>query len=280
MKITKQDKEKILSFFDRCSFSTNDEINEENFDIYIEDNFPKGELQWSSCGISKAVFSFVSFPNLVVKVPFNCSESGEPEYRDTMDSYGNWTCVPNSNSCSYFSHFNSTRYSLPQELQSKVSREWDYCEVETILFRHAQKSAVESFFAETVFIGYISGTDYPVYVQELARIYDDVGDIDEDRRGAVLTDTNNRDAIYREFKYPVRDIVTDYFKQRGNEELCWYFIDLPDDWAIDCYLYYSLEELYALCSFLRKAGISDLHHENVGYINHRPIITDYASFNG
>lgn len=42
---------------------------------------------------------------------------------------------------------------------------------------------------------------------------------------------------------------------------------------------YGVTAAIDLITFLKSEGVDDLHSENLGFINDKPIIVDYASFN-
>ena len=50
------------------------------------------------------------------------------------------------------------------------------------------------------------------------------------------------------------------------------------EWLCDFEEYYGEQKLYALMRFLQEFHIGDLHYDNFGYINDRPVITDYSDF--
>ena len=55
---------------------------------------------------------------------------------------------------------------------------------------------------------------------------------------------------------------------------------LDDLWAGVVISLYGKVQAKALCDFIRKHSITDLHRSNIGYKNHRPIILDFCGYYG
>lgn len=258
IKLTQEAIKDILSIVDRANLQELD-INEDNFDDLCDNCFGNGVL-YTDSGVSKGVLFLEDYPNLVVKIPFTCCADEDREcsyYSSEEDDETAWTQE-------YLDiGFDSAWQSLPDYLQDKLERRWDYCEVETLLFADAIDEGVSDFFAETVLIGF--SHDHPVYVQKKARIY---GEQSEYNDHELLFIRNAMETIKKE--------MVAYDNSLNVDDS---FIAAPSEWIIDFYLYYGAKELVNLCHFIAETGIEDLHPDNVGYINHRPVITDYASFN-
>lgn len=259
IKLTRKDIENILSIINKTDLRYFNELNETNFeeavDVYAMYDYLES---YDITGASKGVLFLNDYPDLVVKIPFNC---GAP--------YTVSVSINNSsmNTSSYTyrevsDRFESAWQSLPKDLQNELNHDWDYCEVETILYDAAKEREVEEYFAETIYIGEVQG--FPVYVQEKARIYNGESEYKWDFSLEEMQQ-------YKEIKSKVKEYL-------AYEE--WESLDLgmPTGWAIDFYLYYGLADLVELFLFLSNNCIDDLHSGNVGYINHVPVIIDYASF--
>ena len=258
IKRTKEAIKDILSIVDRANLQELD-INEDNFEELCDNCYGNGVIKFDS-GVSKGVLFLENYPDIVIKIPFtSCSDYDRSySYRQIEeDGETGWTRE-------YLDgHFDSAWQSLPDYLQDKLERHWDYCEVETLLFADAIDEGVSGFFAETVFIGF--SHDHPVYVQEKARIY---GGQSEYNGYELLFIRNGMETIKKE--------MVAYDNSLNVDDS---LFAAPSEWIIDFYLYYGAEELIHLYRFITETGIEDLHFDNVGYINHRPVITDYASFN-
>jgi len=257
VELTQKEIKDILSIVDRADLSDDADINEDNFEYIFDRCWGNGVYRFDS-GVSKGVLFLDDYPNIVVKIPF--TESGEGYYRSYYTDEDGNTCIT-YNSCS--ESFDSAWQSLPPRLEDKLVRNWDYCEVETILFDDACLNGVDAFFAETVLIGYSHG--HPVYVQERARIYEGEAEYKEDEKEQEAFH------LYNEIKAELKEYL-------GIKD-CQIRWRSPRKWIVDFYLYYGIKEVAALWKYLEDTGIEDLHSSNVGYINHRPVITDYASFN-
>lgn len=55
---------------------------------------------------------------------------------------------------------------------------------------------------------------------------------------------------------------------------------LEDIWAKMVINLYGKKVAKALCEFVQENGINDLHNENIGYKNNRPVILDFSGYYG
>lgn len=131
---------------------------------------------------------------------------------------------------------------------------WDYCEVEAKLYEEAEDRNLEQCFAKTEWIGDAHG--YPIYKQEKAEIFGMMEDDSIKRR----SDEEKNSAK----------------KQLAKEGVNIYHICI--DWVLDFIEYYGKEMLYKFMDFLTDFHIGDLHSDNIGYINGRPVLVDYSGF--
>ena len=127
---------------------------------------------------------------------------------------------------------------------------WDYCEVEADKYQRAEEEGISMCFAKTEKIGEIDG--YPIYMQELASIYKNVNyqslHTEEDSRQVnSICDSNN-----------------------------FYMFNI--EWLSDAFHFYGEKIFHKLLEFIRTVGINDLHDGNIGYIENRPVLVDYSSF--
>ena len=127
---------------------------------------------------------------------------------------------------------------------------WDYCEVEADKYQRAEEEGISMCFAKTEKIGEIDG--YPIYMQELASIYKNVdyqsSHTEEDSRQVnSICDSNN-----------------------------FYIFNI--EWLSDAFHFYGEKIFHKLLEFIRTVGINDLHDGNIGYIENRPVLVDYSSF--
>ena len=280
MNITDKNIKTILSYFKGINITADDDINNDNYlDFFTFAPDVQKKIKWTNSGVSKLVFNFSTFPDIVVKIPFtsySCSKT-ESRYTYIKTTDGHYIAV--TNSAYYLSEsFENTYLSAPVGMEKEIQRCWDYCEVETLLYQYAEQHNSEQFLAETRLIGFIGeDNDYPVYVQDIARIYDHCGELCYNLRNAY--DINKSRKFYSLEEKSFDKMVEDYFILQGKKNVIYTFYSLYKAWAIDFYLYYGLRELLQLCVFIANSGISDLHSENIGYINHRPALIDYASFN-
>ena len=131
---------------------------------------------------------------------------------------------------------------------------WDYCSIEVERFQAALDEKVDECFLETKYVGSVN--NYPIYAQKFAEIYC-YGDRDYEHSNKA-DDLNKTSSICS-----------------SHHVKCFH-----TNWLTDVRKYYGEEFLLKLLCFIKDYEIRDLHSENFGYINGRPIIIDYASFDG
>lgn len=127
---------------------------------------------------------------------------------------------------------------------------WDYCHTELIIYNSAEEKELDQCFAKTSLIGKVKG--YPIYQQEKAKIFGHTcneSEYSKEKTGST------------EKKCKELDV--------NNFNSCWLsdFID-----------YYGNELFVKFMLFLKEMRINDLHRDNLGYINGRPVLVDYSGF--
>ena len=131
---------------------------------------------------------------------------------------------------------------------------WDYCNLEVERFQAALDEEVDKCFVETIYIGSVN--NYPIYAQELVEMYDySEHDFENSNKADELEKTSSL--------------------CKSNKVQCFH-----TNWLTDARKYYGEDFLIKLLKFIDNYCISDLHSGNLGYICGRPIIVDYASFEG
>lgn len=132
--------------------------------------------------------------------------------------------------------------------------DWNYCELETAIYRKAAAEGLARYFAEEECLGFIDNT--PIYWQ------------------ARCT--------------PLSEITMDYHseeykrKKKTSEKLC---DKLDTDcfnaiWIADFIDFYGESEFERLVKFLDKYEIDDLRPCNIGYIDKAPILFDFSGYRG
>lgn len=127
---------------------------------------------------------------------------------------------------------------------------WNYCENEVMRFAQAKFDGFSEFFAETKLIGYKDG--FPIYIQE---------------KCTCLTTIKDRHSKYSEVEKEKTLEITEYCG-----------IDLT--WLTDVRLMYGEDTCKWLVDYVDDNGWNDdLRPANIGYLNNKPIIFDYSSYN-
>jgi hypothetical protein len=118
-------------------------------------------------------------------------------------------------------------------------------------YRAAISNGLGRCFARTEFLGSING--YPIYVQEKCAVLSKVGNKTHTKKAQKLTLNQCGDPLFDAF------------------------IDI--NWLTDFRLYYGNKILQHFTQFILDHGWEDdLRPANIGYIDNRPVLVDYASF--
>lgn len=240
LQITNEMKKDILAKFDGVNLSGN--LTELNWEDVIERNM-KGVPYKTASGVSKCVFMFRDFPNLVVKIPFSGYGTDIEEDLDNEEPYEDysnaaWGCGDHA-----------------------LLRDWDYCEAEATVYNDALRAGVADFFAETAYIGAID--NHPIYIQEIATIYSD-----------VCCDYAGK--YTKEERKAYRSKVVSAGNSTITHNDCWI---VNQTWFSELIEEYGAVAASKLIAFLIDEGVDDLHIDNLGFIDGKPVIVDYSSFN-
>ena len=136
--------------------------------------------------------------------------------------------------------------------EENALNEWDYCALETAIYRRAKEEGIEQYFAEEEYLGTIDNT--PIYAQ--ARCVP---------MSSVSYDYNSA-----EYKRK-RTSANETCKNLGIN--CFNAI-----WIADFVDFYGEDELARLSEFLDRYEIGDLRDCNIGYLDDAPILFDYSGY--
>lgn len=125
---------------------------------------------------------------------------------------------------------------------------WNYCEVEYERYQKAISAHVEECFAKVEKFAEIN--NHPIYIQDLAVIHA------QDKHYISDEEINS---------------VRDFCSNSGHDCFCL-------AWLVEAFKYYGKELFDKLLSFIEDTGIEDLHGNNLGYINGKPVVVDFAGF--
>ena len=145
-----------------------------------------------------------------------------------------------------------------EELQGATETEggWNYCEQENCRYIMSENEQVSEIFLNTELIGYVN--DFPIYAQYKATPISLIDDSDYVKHHRSHSNKNEKKV----------------FKIRTNNA----FENINLQWEADIYSYYGKNFYCRLMEFLQNYEIDDLREPNIGYINKRPVIFDYAGF--
>ena len=133
---------------------------------------------------------------------------------------------------------------------------WNYCEQEAIRFEWMKDENINQVFAETRHLTNIKG--FPIYIQEYAEPLNRI-EI-ENRTSEYYSHTENDTKKIKELSN-----INNYF-----------LINL--EWEADILAYYGEKFYNYFKKVISDYNIIDLRPANIGYINKKPVILDYAGF--
>lgn len=126
---------------------------------------------------------------------------------------------------------------------------WNYCQTEVEVYAQAKDAGVAEFFLEMELFAVLN--DQPIYIQQKAEIFEDIKDIDD--YDSDTTDTTRK-------------------KCRDRELRCFNAC-----WISDAFKYYEEKKVFEFLKFADR-NLEDLHTHNIGYVNDKPVIIDYAGY--
>ena len=142
--------------------------------------------------------------------------------------------------------------------QINISRDWDYCETEMLIYNHAKKYNLEKYFAETILIGKVDN-DYPIYVQE-----------------KCITLNEYYETGQKEYSQEQKEKFSKKLSKSNIDKYT-----LPIEWCIEFCKEYSIQELKKLIDYLNKeVCVSDFHTGNLGrkIKSYKLVLIDYSDF--
>ena len=231
----------ILRELNRCDFSY---LTSMNSGEKLIDPLPRSfrENYYVEEGATKIVFVSKN-ENYVIKIPF-CGQ--EP------DDWGSYSCSDSRYDNSFFDCGCPSCYS-PFEFAGEPNG-WDYCKAEVLLYEKAKEAHLEKHFVKTTLIGYVN--NHPIYLQQKATIFNDL-EMSENYHYKSEEQLNRSKTLCS-----------------TNDVRCF-----NATWIADFIEYYDEETFLTLAYHLENNYIDDLHRSNLGYINGRPVIVDYAGYN-
>ena len=214
-------------------------------------------------GATKAVIIIKGEP-YVLKIPYSCHYNQDAfdnrvaDYQDEhpeLDIDDCYVAIENEDEetfiydfeCAYNREFEDDFIKAHEHILTGN----DYCALETCYYEKAIEEGVSDFFAEEELLGYIGNT--PVYIQQRVTPFFE----------------------YYEEKDP--DVTRSATTRKRCQELnCYCFCD---EWITDFFDCYGEAAFVRLSAFLEKYDIGDLRTPNIGYVDNKPILFDYAGYN-
>ena len=233
-------------------------------------------LDWSvTSGISKAVI-LIKNASFVIKLPFShmfneddysnahyewreeCDDAiKEAEARNASQAEIDIICEnykaaePMCDDDRFYYKLEGATYIDIEEMQKEP--DWDYCNLECVIYNKAVERGLGAYFAEEHFLGTLD-CNHPVYIQ------------------TRCTPIEELNYDYSSVEYSKKSAKT---RARCKELDIYCFNPL---WIADFIEYYGEDELKRLNTFLNEMNIGDLRGSNIGYLDGAPILFDYSGF--
>ena len=284
-------KERVFDLLEKAVTHIGENFNMEEREVFLDEqltheNFPIGDYSIDS-GISKAVIIIKGAP-FVIKMPFfkiyddssycDAYSTWEEEKDDAYIEYvskrqkelNNQNYTPsNEERISFFKEWTKTNpepedddelfyydiegaSNIDLAGQEEEISDWNYCQLETILYNLAVEEGLGAYFAEEGYLGVIDQT--PVYYQTRCI-----------PMNSITIDYNSKE-------YKQKKIKSRAFCDKLNISC------FNDVWISDFIDMYGENEFLRLNSFLDRYDIGDLRTCNIGYLDDAPILFDYSGF--
>ena len=139
------------------------------------------------------------------------------------------------------------------EFDDNTDCNWDYCRLESAIYKKAEEEGLGAYFAKEELIGYI-GNLHPVYMQQKCKVFSEMN-ID-----------------YKSQDYKEKSEISNSLCKKFN------FSNFNSIWIADFIDMYGEYEFEKLVTFIRNYDIEDLRACNIGYFDGAPILFDYAGY--
>ena len=191
------------------------------------------------------------------------------EQQDAADHYGIWVgtgatkFVIGDDNCDYVIKF---------QPPYADGGDFDYCAREVEVYEEAVRAGYADKFAWCAhLLDYdIDGDTLPIYVMEWCKCdYDMIGDEMDDYHYTKFCASNG-------IAKGEDDAYDKYIDSKNKEPYC--YQERMMEWAFSVWgLDYHSED-YALCNFMKRMSINDLHSGNWGWCDNRLVLTDYSGY--
>ena len=273
-------KEQVFNMLDKAILKIHHTFCEDECEYILTEQLKdaKFPFSWSvECGVSKAVI-LIKGESYVIKLPFTTFYDYEAysdahyywnEERDEViaqaevDNLSNDELQvrlhefdkthpePDASDERWYYDLEGASYIHAIEIESEY--DWNYCHLETEIYRAALEQGLGAYFAEEGFLGRLD-CGHPVYYQQrctpLSSLEYDYSSVDYEKKSRRARKTCEDNEIY-----------------------C--FNPL---WIADFLDMYGLDEFKRLNVFLKEMDIGDLRDCNIGYLDGAPILFDYSGF--
>lgn len=163
-----------------------------------------------------------------------------------------------SDNCDYVIKFNTNE----EEFQDSFTKNEVLREVD--IYNRACESNLEMFFPETL---------YFIKHNEICFILQKKIDYSVSSCSFYV-----REKIYKQIaktvSYKIRDKAINAILIKNLP--CERMVD--EIWISTIISLYGKKKCKQLCDFIQKNKINDLHHSNIGYLNHKPVILDFSGY--
>lgn len=159
--------------------------------------------------------------------------------------------------------FHNASFVIKFRKGNEYQEEENECLREIQLYKIAKEAGLEMFFPATEFLGKIKETYFTIQQK-----------IDFSVSDCSYNKMNKYENICKTVKPKTIDKMRQGFKINN----CDYNRILDSLWASMVISIYGKKLCKKLCNFIQENRINDLHNDNIGYLNDKPVLIDFAGY--
>lgn len=164
----------------------------------------------------------------------------------------------------YVLYFNDYPFVLKMDSIDSDGNRGGECEREVELYEKAVGLGLEKFFPKTELFCYLG--DVPIVIQEKV----DFADCNIPSAKAYEIERIARSALHQKLCYKIMD----YLRENADFRVR----NISSRWLSACVRLYGKKTVFELEKFIIDNRINDLHGNNVGWLNSKPVILDFSGY--
>lgn len=173
--------------------------------------------------------------------------------------------VTRENGCSkYVLYFVDCPFVLKMDSIDSDGNRGGECEREVELYEKAVELGLEKFFPKTKLFCYLG--DIPIVIQEKV----DFADCNIPSAKFYEIERISRSALHQKLCYKIMD----YLRENAD----FHVRNISSRWLSACVRLYGKKTVFELEKFIIDNRINDMHGNNVGWLNSKPVILDFSGY--